>query len=145
MISASFAPALLDKGIASTRRVLDKWWKEGVTDAGIGGAQAGAGRQLPRWACRRPAGSPRAILTTRQRGYDVGWLDGYPEAIKALTREQVNAAIKAQLDPSAMVLVEAGSVAPAAAPAPAPSRASHRRQATFSNQLERHIGAGGKA
>jgi predicted Zn-dependent peptidase len=31
--------------------------------------------------------------------------------VKALTREQVNAAIKAHLNPSTMVLVEAGSVA----------------------------------
>ena len=31
-ISASFAPALLAKGIASTRRELDKWWKDGITD-----------------------------------------------------------------------------------------------------------------
>ena len=31
-ISASFAPSLLDKGLASTRRVLDAWWQDGVTD-----------------------------------------------------------------------------------------------------------------
>ena len=31
--NASFAPSLLDKGLVSTRRVLDQWWREGVTDA----------------------------------------------------------------------------------------------------------------
>ena len=51
------------------------------------------------------------ILTTVQRGYDLSWLDGYPEAMQALTREQVNQAIRTHLDPSTMVLVEAGSVA----------------------------------
>jgi len=50
------------------------------------------------------------ILINTQRGFDPTWLDAYPKALKALTREQVNAAIKAHLNPSAMVLVEAGSV-----------------------------------
>jgi zinc protease len=45
-----------------------------------------------------------------QRGFDLAWLDGYPKAVKALTREQVNTAIKTHINPSAMVLVEAGSV-----------------------------------
>jgi zinc protease len=45
-----------------------------------------------------------------QRGYDVSWIDDYPAAVDALTRDQVNAAIKHHLDPSAMVLVKAGSV-----------------------------------
>ncbi len=39
---------------------------------------------------------------------------GIPKAVKAVTREQVNAAIKAHINPNAMVLVEAGSVPPAA-------------------------------
>jgi zinc protease len=54
------------------------------------------------------------ILTGVQRGYDVSWLDGYPQAVNALTSDQVNAAIKNHWDPNAMVLIEAGS-APAAA------------------------------
>ena len=49
-----------------------------------------------------------------QRGYDVTWLDRYPDAVKALTRVQVNAAIQSHLKPDAMVLVEAGSVGTAA-------------------------------
>jgi len=40
--------------------------------------------------------------------------------VKALTRDQVNAAIKAHINPNAMVLVEAGSVA-----APAKSASTH--------------------
>ncbi len=86
-ISASFAPALLDKGIASTRREFDRWWTTGLANA---------------------------ILTDVQRGYDVSRLETYPGAVKALTRDEVNSAIKNHLNPSLMVLVKAGSVAPAA-------------------------------
>ena len=46
------------------------------------------------------------------------WLDAYPHAVLALTREQVNAAIRNHLNPATMVLVEAGSLPPPAAPAP---------------------------
>jgi predicted Zn-dependent peptidase len=40
----------------------------------------------------------------------LSWLDGYPEAVRAMSREDVNRAIRAHLDPANMVLVEAGSI-----------------------------------
>jgi zinc protease len=108
-ISASFAPALLAKGVDSTRRELAKWWKDGVTDqelaarkqGAIGGYFVGLSTTL---------GLAETILVNTQRGFDPTWLDAYPKALKALTREQVNAAIKTHLNPGTMVLVEAGSV-----------------------------------
>ena len=68
------------------------------------------------------AGLASTILTSIQRGYDLTWLDGYPEAVRAVSREQVARAMHAHLDPAAMVLVEAGSVGapPAAPPVPGP-------------------------
>ncbi len=40
-IAASFAPALLDKGIASTRRELKRWWSDGVTDEELAARKQG--------------------------------------------------------------------------------------------------------
>jgi len=112
-ISASFAPALLDKGIASTRRELDKWWKDGVTDRELAERKQGlVGSYLV--GLSTTAGLANTLLANVQRGYDVNWLFGYPEAVNALTRDQINAAIKKHLNPSVMALVKAGSVAPAA-------------------------------
>jgi zinc protease len=112
-ISASFAPALLEKGLASTRRELDRWWKDGVTDQELAARKQGLiGGYLV--GLSTTAGLAHAILADVQRGYDVSRLEEYPSALNALTREQVNSAIKKHLNPSAMVLVEAGSVAPAA-------------------------------
>ncbi len=112
-ISASFAPALLDKGIASTRRELEKWWKEGITDAELASRKQGlVGGYLV--GLSTTTGLATTILTNAQRGYDVAWLDEYPKAVNALTLEQVNNAIRTHLAPGSMVLVEAGSVAPAA-------------------------------
>jgi zinc protease len=112
-ISASFAPALLEKGIASTRRELDKWWRNGVTDQELAARKQGlVGGYLV--GLSTTAGLASAILTDVQRGYDVSRLEQFPEAVNALTRDQVNSAIKNHLNPSVMVLVKAGSVAPAA-------------------------------
>ncbi len=108
-ISASFAPALLDKGIASTRRELGRWWRDGVTEQELAARKQGmVGSYLV--GLSTTAGLAGAILTNIQRGYDVNWLDEFPEAVNALTRTQVNAAIKTHIDPAKMVLVEAGSV-----------------------------------
>ena len=111
--SASFAPALLDKGIASTRRELERWWKDGVTDQELAARKQGlVGSYLV--GLSTTTGLANAILTDVQRGYDVSRLETYPGVVKALTRDQVNSAIKKHLEPSMMVLVKAGSVATAA-------------------------------
>jgi len=112
-ISATFAPALLDKGVSSTRRELKKWWSDGITDAELAARKQGlVGGYFVGLATT--GGVATTILTSIQRGYDVSWLDNYPEAVKSLTRDQVNTAIKTHLDPDKMILVEAGSVAEAA-------------------------------
>jgi zinc protease len=111
-LSASFAPALLDKGIASTRRELDRWWKDGVTDQELAVRKQGLiGSYLV--GLSTTTGLGNAILTNVQRGYDVDRLEQYPAAVRALTRDQVNSAIKNHLNPSVMVLVKAGSVSAA--------------------------------
>jgi zinc protease len=108
-ISASFAPALLDRGVASTRRVLEQWWKGGITDEELAARKQGlVGGYFV--GLSTTAGLAGTILTTIQRGYDLSWLDGYPEAVRAMSREDVNRAIRTHLDPATMVLVEAGSI-----------------------------------
>jgi zinc protease len=101
--------------------VLDKWWQEGVTDAELSARKQGLiGGYLV--GLSNTGGLASAILNAVQRGYDVHWLDDYPEALKALTRVQVNNAIHTHLDPSTMVLVEAGSVPAATRVPPASQR-----------------------
>jgi zinc protease len=112
-ITASFAPALLPKGVASTRRELAKWWKDGVTEQELAVRKQGLIGTY-QVGLATTTGLAETILVNAQRGYDPAWLDGYPKALKAVTREQVNSAIKTHLNPTTMVLVEAGSIAPTA-------------------------------
>ncbi len=117
-ITATFAPALLDKGIASTRRQLNLWYNDGVTadelarrkDNLVGSFKVGLATTN---------GLVQNLLIAVQRGKDVSWLDQYPGVIRGLTLDQVNGSIKKHLKPDDMFLIKAGTV-PGAAPAPAP-------------------------
>jgi zinc protease len=112
-ISASFAPEKLDKGLASTRRELKRWWQDGVTENELAARKQGlVGGYLV--GLSTTGGLASAILIDLQRGYDVSRVDELPAAINALTRDEVNGAIKKHVNPGAMVLVEAGSIAAAA-------------------------------
>jgi zinc protease len=119
-MDASFAPALLERGVAAGRSTLQSWWQDGVTDKELAACKQGLiGSYYVGLSTN--AGVGRAILNALQRGYDLTWLDEYPRALQALTREQVNAAISRHLNPATMVLVEAGTFLPAGTPAPAAS------------------------
>ena len=108
-ISASFAPALLDRGIASTRRELHRWWSDGVTEAELADHKQGLiGGYFV--GLSTTGGMASTIVTLLERGYELTWLDQNPEAVNGLTRDAVNGAIKAHLDPQTMLLVEAGSI-----------------------------------
>lgn len=116
-IVATFSPALLEKGIASTKRQLDRWYSEGITadelarrqDNLVGSFQVGLATT---------GGLASGILSAIQRGKDVSWLDQYPAVIRSLTLEQVNGAVKKHLNPEQMYLVKAGTI-PGATPEPA--------------------------
>jgi zinc protease len=122
-VSASFAPALLERGVESTRRVILAWWTDGVTDAELNAHKQGIIGSY-RVSLSTAGGVAGTILASVQRGLDLTWLDGYPQAIRELTRDQVNRAIRTHLDPQDMTLVEAGSVT---APVPPTAPASPAR------------------
>jgi zinc protease len=107
-INGTFAPQLLDKGIASTRREVQRW-REGGVNADelaarktnlIGGYQTGMSTT---------SGMANVILITVERNEPMSWLDDYPRAVTAVTLDQVNAAISQYVDPQRMVLIEAGT------------------------------------
>ena len=108
-ISASFAPSLLSKGVEAARREVAKWWQEGVTEQELNARKQGMIGSYS-VGLSTTTGLAQTLLVNTQRGYDPSWLDEYPKALKALTPAQVNAAIKNHLNPSTMILVEAGSV-----------------------------------
>lgn len=107
-VFATFAPSLLDRGLASTRREVEQWWREGVTSDELAARKLNMIGQY-QVGLATTAGMAGAILTMLERGMPLSWLDDLPKAINALTVDQVNAAIRKYVDPQKLVLVEAGT------------------------------------
>jgi zinc protease len=108
VISATFAPSLLKRGLASTDRELTKWCRDGITDAELEyrkSALAGSHRV----SLATSAGLAEAILNTVRRGMELSWIDEYPKKVAALSLKQVNTAIKRYVDPNELVTVRAGT------------------------------------
>lgn len=108
-IAGTFAPSLLDKGIASTQRQLQLWYDQGVTPAEVAARKSNLVGSF-KVGLATTTGMANVLLATVNRGYDLNWLDEMPGKINALTDAQVNGAIKKYLKPSAMVMVKAGTL-----------------------------------
>lgn len=108
-IRGTFAPELLDQGLAATRQELVVWHRDGVTAQELEERKTNlAGVFKVQLATTE--GLASILLQTVQRGLPLSWIDEYPEKVRALNLEQVNGAIKRHLDPGQMLLVRAGSV-----------------------------------
>jgi zinc protease len=109
-ITGTFAPELLESGLASTRRELERWHQEGVTERELAERQTNLAGTF-KLQLATTEGLALTLLLTVQRGLELSWIDEYPAKVQALTLEQVNDAIRRHLDPRRMTIVRAGTVA----------------------------------
>ncbi len=112
-IIANFAPELLDKGLASTRRELKSWYEQGVTADEVARTKTNLAGQF-QVGLATTEGLAGMILATLHRGYPLSWIDEYTQKLDAVTLDQVNAAIKTHLKPDNFILIKAGTVPTAA-------------------------------
>jgi len=92
-VNVNVAPQNLAKAMKSTMEEIEKFGREGVTDEEVaaqktyfaGNFQVGLGSN---------AGIAAALVTAEKFGYGPRYLDEFPARIKAVTKEQVNAAMK---------------------------------------------------
>jgi len=108
-IQANFAPALLEKGIASTKRQLEGWYKDGITDAELARVKGDFVGSY-KVGLATTSGLAGAILNTMNRELPLTFIDEFGAKVNAITTQQVNTAIKQHLDPTKMVLIKAGTV-----------------------------------
>ena len=113
-IAGTFAPNLLDKGVASTQRQLTLWYDQGVTDKEVSDRKTNLIGSF-KVSLATTDGMANQLLATVNRGLPLSWLDTYATEIAALTPAQVNGAIKKHLSPDKMVMIKAGTV-PGAVP-----------------------------
>ncbi|MDP3069485.1 MAG: pitrilysin family protein [Opitutaceae bacterium] len=108
-IQATFAPDLLDQGLASTLRELRRFHAQGVTAEELANFKVTL-TGTHQVTLATTGGVASALLNALRRGYGPEWIDDYPRQLQALTLAEVNAAIRQRLDPDKMVTVLAGTL-----------------------------------
>jgi zinc protease len=108
-IEGSFAPELLEKGMASTMRELRRFHTEGLSADELKTFKTTLTGSY-KVALSTTNGLAGVILNALQNGYGPEWVDDYPRRLQALTLEETNAAIKKFINPDNMVVVLAGTL-----------------------------------
>ena len=108
-VVGEFSPNLLEKGLASTKRVLTEWQAKGVTADELTRTKTNIAGTY-KVSLATTDGMAGTILSMVNRGMDLAWVDQYPAKISALNVTEVNSAIKKYLNPDQMVLIKAGTV-----------------------------------
>ncbi len=117
ILSASFAPSMLQDGLKAAREVVQQWYKEGVSEQEVRAAiETLTGSYIVGLSTTGSvAGQVHSFM---ERGFAPEYIDEYPLRVRALTTEDVNRAIRQYFDPSQLVEVAAGSLAKAPDTAP---------------------------
>ena len=98
----------LDEGIAATKEVIRTFVEEGATADELEEKKTTiTGSYTVGLATTRRLA--QSILTNAERGFDLAYLDQFPDEIEALTLEQVNEAVRRYLRPDAMHEALAGT------------------------------------
>lgn len=108
-IVANFSPDLLAQGLASTRRELEAWHRDGVTAEEVEREKSNYIGTF-QVSLATTGGMAGALLASIQRGYGVAWPDELPRRISALTAGEINAALRRHVHPDKLVLIKAGTV-----------------------------------
>ncbi|HIG74222.1 MAG TPA: insulinase family protein [Bacteroidetes bacterium] len=108
-VSISLSQENLERGIAATREQIERW-AGGITAEELERAKTTlAGQHVVGLATT--GGLAARLLVYAERGFGPGYLDRYPEEIRALTVDEVNAAIARYVQPDALHVVAAGTAA----------------------------------
>jgi predicted Zn-dependent peptidase len=109
MVDVAVAPQNLEKAMRSTREEFEKYCREGITDEELRVQKSHfAGNYQVRLGSN--AGIAAALVEAEKFGFGPAYLDDYPARIRAVTREQVDAAIRDHLHPENLSLVVAGDI-----------------------------------
>lgn len=108
MLSASFAPSLLEQGLQATNQVLDKWYTEGVQEEEVQAATTTlSGSYLVRLSST--ASVAAQVHSFIQRGLSPDYIDQYTARLNEIDAEAVNRSIRHYLQPEKIASVLCGS------------------------------------
>ncbi len=108
-IGVTLSQANLARGIEATEAVVRRFVEDGITAAELEEKQTTlAGTHVVSLATT--SGLAARLLVNAERGFPVEYLDRYPDLVRALTVEEVNAAIRRHFDPERLSRAVAGTL-----------------------------------
>ena len=120
--SITLSHDVVEEGIAATKEVIREFVAEGATAEELDAKKTTiTGSYTVGLATTERLA--QSILTNAERGFDLSYLDEFPEEIRALTLEEVNSAIQKYFDPASIQEALAGT-------RPAPGEANGRSPAS---------------
>jgi zinc protease len=109
LADVNVAPANLAKAMKSTREVIDQYCRDGITQGEVETQKSYfAGNYQVQLATN--GGIAQALAVAEKFGYGPSYLDEFPGRVRKVTKEQVNAAIRAHLNPAKLNLIVAGDI-----------------------------------
>src|SRR5690606_19313050 len=95
------------RGIEATRGEMERFVSEGITPEELSEKQTTINGSF-KVGLATTGGLASSLLYNAERGFDVGYLDRFPEYIEALDVTRVNSAIRAHLNTSQLSVAIAG-------------------------------------
>lgn len=108
-VSATFSQSDLEKGIEATQAEIRRLVEAGVTAEELAEKQTTLSG-LFQVQLATTGGLAATLLANAERGFDVGYLDRYPEELQAVSLAQVNDVLRRYLQPEALHLTMAGTL-----------------------------------
>ena len=106
----TFAPDLVDKGIASTLEQIKKWYDNGISKEELD-AKKTTINGLFKVSIDTTGGVIDKILTNAEKGREITYLDNYTKLISELDKNKVNEVINKYIDPDKFITSISGSIA----------------------------------
>ena len=107
-VSVTLSGDALERGIVAVRAEVERFVAEGVAAEALGQVQQTlAGLHVV--ALATTGGLAARLLVNAERGFDVGYLDAYPDLVRALTPADVTDALRRHVRPDDLHTVAAGT------------------------------------
>ncbi|HEX8384568.1 MAG TPA: pitrilysin family protein [Rubricoccaceae bacterium] len=108
-VSVTLSQENLERGIVAVRAEVERFVEEGVSAEALGQTQTTlAGQHVV--ALATTGGLAARLLVNAERGFTVGYLDDYPGLVRALTLDEVTAALRRHVRPADLHTVVAGTL-----------------------------------
>lgn len=112
-VSVGLSGPDLERGIAAVRAEVARFVADGIAPEALATAQTTlAGQHVT--AMATTSGLAARLLVNAERGFDVAYLDRYPDLVRALTPEAVTDALRTHVRPDDFHVTVAGTIPPPA-------------------------------